>query len=78
MLQLSSGHHPETDSQTEQENQELEHYLRFYVNYLQDDWVQWLPCYDSGDGSHSFIGNQAAGQARGHHGSQVTNQQGVT
>ena len=40
MLQLSSGHHPEIDSQTEQENQKLEHYLRFYVNYLQDDWVQ--------------------------------------
>ena len=40
MLRLSSEHHPETDSQTEQENQELEHYLRFYVNYLQDDWVQ--------------------------------------
>ena len=35
-------------------------------------------CYDPGDGSHLFIGNQAAGQARGHHGSQVTNQQGVT
>ena len=30
------------------------------------------------DGSHLFIGNQAAGQARGHHGSQVTNQQEVT
>ena len=43
MLQLSSGHHPEIDGQTEQENQELEHYLRSYVNYLQDDWVQWLP-----------------------------------
>ena len=43
MLRLSSGHHPETDGQTEQENQELEHYLRSYVNYLQDDWVQWLP-----------------------------------
>ena len=40
MLRLSSGHHPETDGQTEQENQELEHYLRSYVNYLQDDWVQ--------------------------------------
>ena len=40
MLRLSSGHHPETDGQTEQENQELERYLRFYVNYLQDDWVQ--------------------------------------
>ena len=37
-----------------------------------------VKCYDPGDGSHSFIGNQAAGQARGHHGSQVTNQQGVT
>ena len=35
-------------------------------------------CYNPWDGSHSFIGNQAAGQARGHHGSQVTNQQEVT
>ena len=43
MLRLSSGHYPETDGQTEQENQELERYLRSYVNYLQDDWVQWLP-----------------------------------
>ena len=42
-LQLFSGHHPETDGQTERENQELERYLRSYVNYLQDDWVQWLP-----------------------------------
>ena len=25
-------------------------------------------CYDPWDGSHSFISNQAAGQARGHHG----------
>ena len=40
MVRLSSGHHPEIDGQTEQENQELEHYLRSYVNYLQDDWVQ--------------------------------------
>ena len=30
------------------------------------------------DRSHSFIGNQAVGQARGHYGSQVTNQQEVT
>ena len=42
-LRLSSGHHPETDGQTERENQELEHYLWSYVNYLQDDWVKWLP-----------------------------------
>ena len=37
ILRLSSEHHPETDGQTEQENQELEHYLRSYVNYLQDN-----------------------------------------
>ena len=42
-LRLSSGHHPETDGQTERENQELERYLWSYVNYLQDDWVKWLP-----------------------------------
>ena len=39
---------------------------------------QLLLCYDPWDGSHSFIGNQAVGQAREHHGSQVTNQQEVT
>lgn len=42
-VKLSTAHHPETDGQTERENQELERYLRSYVNYLQDDWVQWLP-----------------------------------
>ena len=30
------------------------------------------------DGSHLFISNQAASQAIGHYGSQVTNQQEVT
>ena len=42
------------------------------------DIIQAAYCYDLWDGSHLFIGNQAAGQARGHHGSQVTNQQEVT
>ena len=32
----------ETDGQTERQNQELERYFQSYVNYLQDDWVQWL------------------------------------
>jgi predicted NAD/FAD-binding protein len=31
------------DGQTERQNQTLEQYLRAYVNYLQDDWVHWLP-----------------------------------
>ena len=45
---------------------------------LQELWKNPHLCYNPGDGSHLFIGNQAVGQARGHHGSQVTNQQGVT
>jgi len=40
---LSTAFHPETNGQTERTNQTLETYLRSYVNYHQDDWVQWLP-----------------------------------
>lgn len=39
----STAHHPQTDGQTERVNQELEVYLRAYVDYYQDDWVEWLP-----------------------------------
>src|SRR5882724_6464633 len=38
----STAYHPQTDGQTERVNQELEVYLRFYINYQQDDWSQWL------------------------------------
>jgi hypothetical protein len=40
---LSTAYHPETDGQTERTNATLEQYLRAYVSYLQDDWVDWLP-----------------------------------
>src|SRR5882724_2099906 len=40
---LSSAYHPETDGQTERVNQILEQYLRVYINYQQDDWVNLLP-----------------------------------
>ena len=39
----STTYHPQTDSQTERVNQELEEYLRIYVNEKQNDWVNWLP-----------------------------------
>ena len=32
----------QTDRQTERINQELEQYLRFFVNYRQKDWPEWL------------------------------------
>jgi transposase InsO family protein len=39
---LSTAYHPQTDGQTERMNQELEQYLRMFVNYRQSDWPEWL------------------------------------
>jgi transposase InsO family protein len=39
---LSSSYHPEIDGQTERTNQTLEPYLRYFINYQQDDWVDFL------------------------------------
>ncbi|KFY17374.1 hypothetical protein V491_05015 [Pseudogymnoascus sp. VKM F-3775] len=36
---LSTAFRPQTDGQTERQNQTLEHYLRCYCNYAQDDWA---------------------------------------
>ena len=33
---------PQTDGQTERINASMEEFLRVHVNYLQDDWVQYL------------------------------------
>ncbi|KAL2010903.1 hypothetical protein VTN00DRAFT_3621 [Thermoascus crustaceus] len=40
---LSTTAHPQTDGQTEWMNQILEQYLRCYINYQQDNWVELLP-----------------------------------
>ena len=39
---LSMAYHPETDGQMERANQELEQYLRIYINHRQNNWVEWL------------------------------------
>jgi len=39
---LSIAFYPQTDGQTERMNQELEQYLRFFVEYRQKDWLEWL------------------------------------
>ena len=38
----STAYHPQTDGQTERVNQEVEQYLRLFVNHRQDDWAEWL------------------------------------
>ena len=39
---LSTAYHPQTDGQTERINQEISTFLRYYVNYQQDNWMEWL------------------------------------
>ena len=40
---LSTAFHPQTDGQTERQNQNLEHYLRCFTNDKQDSWASLLP-----------------------------------
>ena len=40
--QLSTTFHPQTDDQTERQNQTVKHYLRCYGTWLQDNWIQNL------------------------------------
>jgi len=39
---LSMAYHPQTDRQTERINQELEQYLRVFINHRQEQWPDWL------------------------------------
>jgi len=39
---LSMAYHPQTDGQIERINQELEQYLRVFINHRQEQWLDWL------------------------------------
>jgi len=39
---LSTAFYSQTDEQTERTNQDLEQYLRFFVDYRQKNWPEWL------------------------------------
>ena len=39
---LSTAFHPQTNGQTKRMNQELEQYLRMFIDYKQEQWPEWL------------------------------------
>ena len=41
-VKLSTAYHPRTDRQTKQTNQTLEQYLRHYINFKQNNWIDLL------------------------------------
>ena len=55
---LSTAFHPQTDGQTERQNQTLEHYLRVYCSEKQDDWAELLSIAEFAyrQSNHSTIG----------------------
>ena len=57
---ISTAYHPRTDGQSERTNQWLETYLRFFVNYQQDDWAAYLPLAEF---AHNNWKNASTGQS---------------
>jgi len=39
---LSTAYHPQTNGQMERINQELEQYLRVFIDHRQEQWPDWL------------------------------------
>jgi len=39
---LSTAYHSQTDGQMERINQELEQYLRVFIDHRQEQWLDWL------------------------------------
>jgi len=40
--QLPIAYHSQTDGQTKRINQEIGTFLQYYMNYQQDNWIDWL------------------------------------
>ena len=64
---LSTAFHPQTDGQTERQNQFLEQYLRCYTTYNQDNWASllWLAMYAYNTSTHASTERSPAYVMRG-------------
>jgi len=54
----STAYHPQTDGQTEQVNQELEQYIRLFVNECQDNWNSLIPLAEFAYNNHVHLSTQ--------------------
>jgi len=57
-LASSMAWHPQTNGQTECVNQELDQYLRLFVNERQDDWYDLLPIAEFQHNNHVYSATQ--------------------
>jgi hypothetical protein len=57
-LKHSLAYYPETNGQTEKINAILEQYLKAYMNFRQNNWVDWLPLAE-------FASNNAVSETTG-------------
>jgi transposase InsO family protein len=57
-LSTTIAYHPQADGQTERVNQELEQYLRVFVNECQDNWDELLPMAEFQYNNHIHSGTQ--------------------
>ena len=56
---LSTAFHPQTDGQTERQNNTMEAYLRAFINFEQNDWARLLPMAE-------FVYNNSKNASTGH------------
>ena len=57
-LASSTAYHPQTDGQTERVNQELEQYIRLFVNEHQDNWNSLIPLAEFAYNNHVHSSTQ--------------------
>jgi len=57
-ISSSTAWHPQTDRQTERVNQELDQFLRLFVNERQDDWYDLLPIAEFQHNNHVHSATQ--------------------
>jgi RNase H-like domain found in reverse transcriptase/Reverse transcriptase (RNA-dependent DNA polymerase)/Integrase zinc binding domain/Chromo (CHRromatin Organisation MOdifier) domain/Retroviral aspartyl protease len=57
-VSASTAYHPQSDGQTERVNQELEQYIRVFVNERQNDWDTLLPLAEFAYNNHTHSATQ--------------------